>query len=107
MEIEPRFSLVLSGLFLFGIGYNWLIGYLERKRLIEGFVALAVVGGTLVTLAGVAVLDPQAAALSLAAFVASGLPMLLGSVVRYIIARNQEREYERQTAPLAERSKRG
>ncbi len=48
-----------------------------------------IVGGAIVTLAGVAILSIQAALLTLGAFIASGLPMIVGSITRYLIARDE------------------
>ncbi|MEZ0396804.1 MAG: hypothetical protein ABWK53_10305 [Anaerolineales bacterium] len=88
---------VFFGLMLFGIGYNALVAWLERKGYTEGFLSLVVALGVAVTLAGVAVLSIQAALLTLGAFVASGTPMIVGSIVRYL----QKRE-EAKKAILAE-----
>ena len=102
---QPQFSpiliAVMAALLAFGILYNAVITWAERKRMLEGYTAYAVALGVLVTLAGVAVVDWRAAVLSLAAFTASGLPMLAGSTWRYIDARHKEREYERQAARMA------
>jgi hypothetical protein len=103
--IQPQFSLILAGLFLFGIAFNAFIGWAEKKKYLEGFVALAVVFGTLITVGAVALVYPLAALINLLAFAASGLPMLAGSIVRYITARTKEQEYVRQTEGLAQRSK--
>lgn len=92
---------VVLGLALFGILYNALIGWMERKRALEGYTAYAVALGTVVTLGGVALLDFRAAAISLLGFIASGFPMILGSSWRYIDARKRERDYERQTSRVA------
>ena len=107
MNIQPYFSLILAGLFIFGLGFNWLIAWSERHHVLDGYTAFAVVLGTLVTLGGIALINLTAAVIALACFAASGLPMLAGSVYRHIEARRKEREYERQTQAVAERSKRG
>ena len=75
---------VFLGLVLFGVFYNTLVAWLEEKAYIEGFVSLSVAAGVAVTLAGVALISWPAALLVLVCFVASGLPMIVGSIVRYI-----------------------
>lgn len=80
---------VLLGLLLFGIGYNALVAWLERRGYAEGFLSLIVAFGVVVTLAAVAILSIHAALLTLLAFAASGTPMILGSIVRYLKARDE------------------
>lgn len=82
-------SAVLMGLFLFGIGYNSLVAWLERKGYTEGYLSLIVAFGVAVTLAGVAILSIQAALITLGAFIASGTPMIIGSIVRYLRKREE------------------
>ena len=87
MVFKPDYSLILAiylALVLFGIGFNLLIEAMERRGYLEGFVSLAVAVGVLVTLGGVAVIWWPAAVLALGAFAASGLPMVAGSIWRYI-----------------------
>lgn len=78
---------VLLGLLLFGIGYNALVAWMERKGYTEGYLSLIVALGVFVTLCGVAILSIQAALLTLLAFVATGTPMIIGSITRYLKAR--------------------
>src|SRR3972149_9255178 len=73
---------VLFGLFCFGVLWNSLVDWLRERK--EGYVSLMVVGGVLVTLGGIAFISWPAAILGLAAFVASGLPMVIGEIVRTI-----------------------
>jgi len=75
---------VLLGLLLFGIGYNSLVAWLERRGYAEGFLSLIVAFGVAMTLAGVSILSIPAALLTLLAFIATGTPMIIGSIVRYI-----------------------
>ena len=96
---------VLFGLFMFGLMFNGLVDWLGERK--EGYVSLMVVGGVLVTLGGIAFISWPAAILGLAAFVASGLPMVIGEIVRTIkkremtlriqqmIAEDRLREFER------------
>ncbi|NPV77931.1 MAG: hypothetical protein HPY59_16340 [Anaerolineae bacterium] len=75
---------VLLGLVLFGIGYNALVAWAERRGYTEGYLSLIVAMGVFVTLCGVAILSIHAALLTLLAFIASGTPMIIGSILRYI-----------------------
>lgn len=77
-------SAVFLALVLFGIGYNSLVAWMERRGYTEGYLSLIVAFGVAVTLAGVAILSIPAALLTLAAFIASGTPMIVGSIVRYL-----------------------
>lgn len=73
---------VLAGLVMFGVAYNaWMTKLGDAK---EGYVALLVAGGCAVTLAGVAFVDLRAAILTLACFAASGVPMIVGDIRRYV-----------------------
>jgi Cu/Ag efflux pump CusA len=105
-EIKLETSAILAVylvLALFGIGYNAAVAWWERQRYIEGFVSLAVVLGVLITLGGVAVLSWQAALIALGGFVASGAPMVAGSIIRYVQRRAEDQRHVRQTARVAER----
>lgn len=73
---------VLVGLALFGTLYNaWMARLGDAK---EGYVALLVAGGCAVTLVGAAIVDPRAAAWVLVCFAASGVPMIIGDIKRYV-----------------------
>lgn len=76
-------------LFIFGLGYNWMVSRLGRK--LEGYMSLVVALGVMVTLVGVLLLSPGAALICLLAFAATGLPMIFGSIVRYITRRESSR----------------
>lgn len=78
---------VYGVLFALGFFYNWAVSWLQRRGYAEGYTSLLVVGGTLLTLAGVAVLDWMAALLTLGAFAASGFWMVVGSWARHAQAR--------------------
>lgn len=56
----------------------------DRQGWLEPFTALTVVVGVLYTLAGVWAVDRKAAVLVFWAFVASGTPMILGDLERYL-----------------------
>jgi hypothetical protein len=75
--------LVLGALLIFGVIYNAVVAWLQRKGL-GSFTALQVVLGTLVTLAGLAAWMPEAFLPALACFAASGLFMFLGSLYRWL-----------------------
>ena len=74
---------IFLGLVLFGLGFNALTSWAERKGYMEGFTSLFVALGVLLTLAPFAIISPIFTVLILAGFVASGLPMIIGSIVRY------------------------
>lgn len=101
---------VLIGLFLFGLAYNALVAWIERQKVNEPITWLLVVGGVLVTLGGLHLLTQfspaPAVLLALAAFTASGTPMVLGSVARYINLYRQALDYEREILVDKEQSKR-
>ena len=82
---------VMLALTIFGIAYNSLVAYLERRGYAEGFLSLIVAAGVFVTLAGLAVLSWQAALLALVSFTASGTPMIVGSIIRYLQKREEAR----------------
>lgn len=85
-------SAVFLGLVLFGIGYNALIAWAEKQGYMEGFVSFTVVLGVMVTLGGMAILDYQGALLCLCCFAASGFPMIIGSISRYLISRKESQK---------------
>ena len=92
------------GLFLFGIGYNWFVNHIGSKA--EGYMSLIVSLGVFVTLIGVGILSIQSALLSLGAFVATGTPMIIGSIARYVQKREAalkaiKEDLKDETSPLA------
>jgi len=97
--IQPESSRIVAAFLLLawvGIGYNWLVAWMGRKRYLEGFIWLAVSGGVAFTLIGMAIVDWQAALLALGAFVCSGLPMALGEIWRYMKRREEGQRDVRQ-----------
>ncbi len=85
--------IVALALFLFGIGFNWLINELHRRGLNDGYVWLEVVIGVGVTLAAASfIIGLQTAFILFLLFAASGLFPALGDIYRYIRARHAERE---------------
>jgi len=90
IDIGADFGVILAvflTLVLFGIGYNALVAWLERKGYTEGYLSLIVAFGVFVTLCGIAILSIHAALITMGAFIASGTPMIIGSIIRYIKAR--------------------
>ena len=86
---------VYGALFVFGFAYNALVTWLEKRDYDEGYTAILVVVGVLITLIGVAVLDSGAALLVLGAFAASGFWMVVGSWWRYVQARRTGQDAQR------------
>ena len=83
--------IVFATLFLFGVGYNYAIAWLERQGYHEGYVSYLVVFGTLVTIFGAyPLIGRDATLLVLACFVASGLPMIIGSCHRHAKERREK-----------------
>ena len=105
--IQPSFgqnlALIYLALVLFGVGYNALVAWMERKKLVEGYMSDVVAVGVALTILPFALLPGeyrawQVALMIAGGFVASGLPMMIGSRIRHAIARHDEQ----QAARLAE-----
>ena len=93
MEIRIETSQVLViylALIIFGIIYNQVVGWMERRKYLEGYTSLAVGLGVLVTVGAVAVFSWAYALLVLGSFCASGLPVAAGSIWRHMKAREME-----------------
>jgi len=72
----------------FGILYNELIARLQRHGYDQGYTAILVITGTAITLlAAVPVIGIRAALYVAGLFAASGAPMTIGSIQRYVTAR--------------------
>lgn len=85
-----RDIIIFVALFLFGVGYNFFVAWLERRGYHEGYVAYLVVAGTLITiLATYSLIGRDAMLLVLACFVASGTPMIVGSCYRHVKEREK------------------
>lgn len=77
--------LIYLGLLVFGTGYNVLVSRLEERRKEEAIVSLLVVVGVAVTVLSVwPLIGRRRVAVLLRAFVASGTPMIAGSLSRYM-----------------------
>jgi hypothetical protein len=85
-------AVVYMSLVLFGFFYNQLVMLASRRGWIQGYTSLFVVAGVLMTLAGVALVDWEAAVITVGAFTASGTPMILGSVWRHMRYREADIE---------------
>jgi len=83
---------VLFGLVCFGWAYNAWVERLERKGRERAIVSLLVVAGVAVTGLGIwLIIGSLAHVLIMAAcFVASGVPMVAGSLKRYVLRREAE-----------------
>ncbi len=77
-------------LLLFGIGFNLLTAWAERKGYLKGYTSLFVVMGVIVTVGVMAVISLAFALITLGAFVFSGLPMIVGDMWRHMREREQE-----------------
>ncbi len=85
---DVHIVITLAALFVGGVIYNHGVALLgDRQR---GFTSLIVAFGVLFTLAGIAIIDWQCAQITLAGFAASGTPMIIGSIARYIAKRHAE-----------------
>lgn len=94
-----RDMIILTILFLFGVGYNEFVEWLEENGYDRGYTSLLVVFGTMVTV-GMAgfLIGWQNAIRLLMAFGASGLPMIIGSIERYVRERSEDELWGRQIA---------
>lgn len=94
IELSLGIVSALFGLFLFGILFNFVIGWAKPKGFLEPYMALWVAAGTLVTILGISIIDKlvdwNAGLVALAAFAASGTPMIIGDAVRYVTKMQRE-----------------
>lgn len=82
----------LAVLVLFGLAFNRWVGKIEQADPDHGYAAIWVVAGVLVTLLITApIIGWQNTAIVLVAFIASGLPMIAGSISRHLAARQRDR----------------
>jgi hypothetical protein len=99
MEMAPEWKLLstMLGLALFGLAYNQVVAWLELKGYHRGYTAVLVVGGTIVTLAAaIPVVGWMQVLMIGLCFVASGTPMIIGSIGRHVRERAQEHQLDRQ-----------
>lgn len=105
MNIQPNFSLILAVIYLCLFGFGWMynaaVAWLEREKYSEGYMGLIVAFGCGVTLFPFLFVGPVSIAWVYLGFVASGAPMIAGSIYRHVKARRMEQEHERQAARMA------
>jgi len=93
-EAEIACFLILAGLLVFGIYFDHIVDKLGNKQ--EGFTSLLVVIGVFVTIIGAGLLNVfiwwNSFFIDLIAFAASGTPMIVGSIVRYMVERERVRK---------------
>jgi hypothetical protein len=75
------------GLFLFGLWFDRFTGWAEKNGYSEGYTSLFVVAGVLIVLVSLTYFSWMFSLLALGAFVAAGVPMIIGSIARYLVAR--------------------
>ena len=87
----------LAALLGFGIWYDRWVASLEAKGYERGYLSLVVTLGVFVTIAGLAlsIWSLWLPVLALLCFVASGLPMICGSIKRYVVSRETESQHLR------------
>jgi len=89
----PNYVPILASLVAFGCIYNWWVERLEHQGHDRGYMGLIVALGCTVTLAGaVAIVGLEPVRWVFGCFVASGTPMVVGSISRYCRARTQQRQ---------------
>lgn len=91
---------ILFGLVLFGVIYNLLVDFLESNKYSEGFMSILVAFGVMGTLIGIAFISWPVALMAFAGFAASGLPMIVGSITRYVRQRAKEQNHLRRGEDL-------
>lgn len=79
-------------LLLFGIAFNLFTAWAEGRGYVKGYVSLFVVAGVAITVGTTALISLPFALVSAGAFVASGTPMIAGSIWRHM--RERERQLE-------------
>ncbi len=96
-QIGLRLLVGVLGLMMFGLLYNWVVGYMERNGFWNGTTAMKVVVGVFVTVGVVALAFWQVqmagwqwALVMLCAFASSGMPMVVGYWARQTARRQQD-----------------
>lgn len=96
METNRKAIVIIVTLLGFGAIYNQLVAWMDRRGYDRGMTSLQVVGGTLVTvLAFTPLFGWRVVSTILAGFAASGLPMIVGSLARYVAERDREERIDR------------
>jgi len=88
----PTYVPILLALATFGVAYNRWVESLEQGGHDRGYMGLIVAFGCTITLAGAALLiGLEPVTWTFLCFIASGTPMILGSIVRHCRARARQR----------------
>lgn len=87
----PMVIAIYLVLALVGTLYNLTVAWLERRQYSEGYLSLLVALGVTLTVAPLALISPEWTLITLGAFIASGTPMIVGSILRYLQRRERER----------------
>lgn len=91
-EQQNTLIVILFALVVFGIVFDRYVGRIEDEDPDHGYTAIWVVFGVLITLAAMStVIGWFFVILVLAGFVASGAPMILGSIRRHLRNRRKDR----------------
>lgn len=85
LEFYQRFWVAFLALNVFGIAFNWFVGWCQRMGYERGFTSMFVVGGVLVTglVFGWVMQSAELVGILAALFFADGLWMVIGAWVRY------------------------
>lgn len=95
LNIDLRVVIVLLCLFLFGIGYAWLVRHLRSRKPDHGYTAVLVVFGDLVVAVGYTVLVGLDLGLLLVLCLsAAGLPMVVEYTDYYLRTGDSERRLD-------------
>jgi hypothetical protein len=88
-----EYAAVLVGLHAVSWGYNAMVAWFSRNGYSDGYTAIQVVVGVLYTLAGLAlVMRVEDVLLVCGGFIASGIPMIIGDLARYVKMRRREED---------------
>lgn len=93
---EPVLALVIILETIFGLFYAWFVDWLKREGRERGYAAFLVVGGNFFTIVlAIPVIGVMGALIVLAAFVLTGLPMILITTYRHTEDNKKQRQAER------------
>lgn len=89
-----RFLLVFGALFAFGLAFAWFVDWCGRRGYLDGYTAIFVVVGVLVTEVARLALPytgspAENLVIILACYTASGAPMVAADVVKHLNARQR------------------
>ena len=95
--MAEKIAILCLELFVFGMAYNVIVGWADRRGYLAGFTWAAVVLGVAGTGGGVVaafwateLAGWQFGWIALCAFASSGAPMAMGAMVRYVSARHDD-----------------